>query len=107
MAVRFVRSIGRQPAPGTTMPVAPGPTPAPSPVRYYANNSGISGVSRYRVGPTWIEVTFKSGSARTYMYTYASASPARVETMKRLAVAGWGLNRYINHLVGRDYASKH
>jgi hypothetical protein len=100
MAISFRRPRGAPAAPAA--PAAP----PPSPVRYYANTSGISNVRRYRIGPDWIEVTFQSKGVSTYLYTYASAGQAQVETMKRLAVAGWGLNRYIGRVVRTGYDSK-
>ena len=60
----------------------------------YANLSGKSGVVAYGIGPDFVDVKFKGGET-TYRYTYESAGPLHVETMKTLALAGRGLSSYI------------
>ena len=59
----------------------------------YANHGGNSGVRGYSIGEDYIDVMFFTGAV--YRYSYRSAEVAKVEEMKRLAVAGQGLNSYI------------
>ncbi|MDY2637150.1 MAG: hypothetical protein SOV56_04355 [Phascolarctobacterium sp.] len=59
----------------------------------YANHRGNSSVRGYSIGEAYIDVMFSSGAV--YRYSYRSAGIAKVEEMKRLAVAGQGLNSYI------------
>lgn len=59
----------------------------------YANRGGNSGVRGYSIGEDYIDVMFSTGAV--YRYSYRSAGVAKVEEMKRLAVAGQGLNSYI------------
>lgn len=66
--------------------------------RYFNSSSGIAA---YEVGPDYIVVKFKTGS--TYRYSYAKAGNNHVETMKRLARRGRGLNSYINRYVKHLY----
>lgn len=70
----------------------------------YRNLSGDSGVVAYEIGRDSINVMFKDGW--TYLYTYASAGPFQIEKMKKLAVAGQGLCRYIVKYVHESYAAK-
>jgi hypothetical protein len=70
----------------------------------YRNLGGNSNVSSYEIGPSLITVTFRDGAP--YTYTYQSAGTGHVETMKKLAIAGRGLNSYINTHVRHLYASK-
>jgi hypothetical protein len=67
----------------------------------YKNLSGNSGVAAYDFDddydPETIIVQFTDGSV--YTYTYDSASPEEIETMKVYADAGRGLNTYINQVV--------
>ena len=59
----------------------------------YDSISGNTGVVAYDLGEDWIEVTFTNN--REYLYTYASAGQAAVETMKELAQGGAGLSTFI------------
>lgn len=68
----------------------------------YRNSGGDSGVSSYEIGADYIIVKF-SGSIRTYRYSYRKAGKHHVETMKRLARSGSGLNSYINRYVKNLY----
>ena len=68
------------------------------------NLSGQSGVAAYEIESDSIKVQFKDG--HVYLYTYASANSGNVERMKSLAVAGSGLNSFINTSVRKSYASK-
>ena len=70
----------------------------------YGNLGGNSNVSSYDNRDSSISVTFGDGS--TYVYTFASAGAWHVEHMKSLAIAGRGLNSYINIHVKHLYASK-
>ena len=54
-----------------------------------------SGVHGFEINDSSITVKF-SGTPRKYTYSYASAGQNHVENMKRLALAGEGLNAYIN-----------
>lgn len=67
----------------------------------YANKRGGSGVSAYEIGSDYIRVRFSSGSI--YQYSYRKAGQSHVESMKRLALAGSGLNSYINSYVKFKY----
>jgi hypothetical protein len=62
----------------------------------YKNLSGKSGVVAYENGVDYIIVQFKEGKETIYTYTYQSAGSSAIETMKRLAVAGTGLNSYVS-----------
>jgi hypothetical protein len=69
----------------------------------YLNLTGQSNVIGYDIGIDYIKVYF-AGSIRPYTYSYASAGRANVETMKRLAHSGSGLNSFINRCVKYSYA---
>lgn len=68
----------------------------------YADIDRDSGVMGFEIGDTSITVYFKSAS-RPYIYSYRGAGMQHVETMKRLALAGDGLNEYINDHVKKSY----
>lgn len=68
----------------------------------YADIDQDSGVMGYDIGETSITVYFKSTS-RPYIYSYRGAGMHHVETMKRLALSGDGLNEYINDHVRKSY----
>ena len=70
----------------------------------YKNLGGQSGVDSYEIAPDSITVKFKDGAV--YLYTNASAGVQNIEKMKALAVAGRGLNSFINTTVRKSYASK-
>ena len=70
----------------------------------YKNLGVNSGVSAYEIGAESITVQFSSGAV--YLYTYKSAGSSNIEKMKSLAVAGKGLNSYINRYVKKYYESK-
>jgi hypothetical protein len=71
----------------------------------YANRSGDSGVVAFEIDQTSIKVQFRDGWI--YVYTFASTGAANVEEMKRLALAGQGLNSFISRVVRKNFASKH
>jgi hypothetical protein len=62
----------------------------------YRDTNGDSGVEAYDYGNDWIDVRFGAGSTRNYRYESAKIGQSHIETMKRLADAGDGLNAYIN-----------
>ena len=70
----------------------------------YRNIDGDSGVAEFENGPDFIRVKFNDGSV--YLYTYASAGAQNIEQMKKLAVAGDGLNAFINRNVRKSYERK-
>ena len=70
----------------------------------YRDSAGNSGISGYEVGPSSITVEFKDG--HTYLYTYTVPGREEVEAMKQLAIAGDGLNTYINKHVRERYARR-
>ncbi|MEF2232175.1 MAG: hypothetical protein V3571_14680 [Pseudodesulfovibrio sp.] len=60
----------------------------------YANHGGDSGIEAFRISDDSICLQFmKSG---TYTYTLESIGAEHLENMKRLAIAGEGLNEYLN-----------
>jgi len=72
----------------------------------YANLGGDSGVISFELGYDYIVVKFEDqGRWTTYRYTYSSAGKGVVEEMKRLALAGQGLNGFI-HETHSPYESK-
>ena len=64
----------------------------------YADIDRDSGVMGFDINDTSIKVYFK-GTTRPYIYSYRKAGIHHVEKMKRLALAGDGLNEYINNHV--------
>ncbi len=69
----------------------------------YRNSGGDSGVSAFEIGSDFIIVIFK-GNHKPYRYSYGGgAGQNHVETMKRLAISGNGLNAYINNYVRNLY----
>lgn len=70
----------------------------------YKNLGGDSGVAAYEIGDDFIKVQFNDGSL--YLYTNQSAESNNIEQMKRLAIAGRGLNSFIGRVVKKRYASK-
>ena len=70
----------------------------------YMDIGGDSGVAAFENGADYIRVQFKDGSV--YLYTYGSAGAANIERMKSLAIAGDGLNAFINTSVRLAYARR-
>jgi hypothetical protein len=60
------------------------------------NYGGNSNAVEYLIGDDFIIVQFASGRHTLYKYTYESAGKAAIETMKRLAQAGQGLNSFVS-----------
>lgn len=67
----------------------------------YKDVNRDSGVSAYEYGVDWIHVEFSTGAV--YEYTNVSAGSHNIETMKRLADSGNGLNAFINTHVKYKY----
>lgn len=70
----------------------------------YRNLGGNSGVVAYELGDNSITVEFSDGWR--YLYTFESAGSHNIEQMRQLAIAGRGLNSFINTNVRKKYASK-
>lgn len=70
----------------------------------YKNLSRSSGVRAYEIGGNQITVVFNDGGQ--YLYNYSSAGGQNIETMKRLAIDGIGLNSFINSYVKKKYVLK-
>ena len=70
----------------------------------YKNLGGNSNVIAYEIGIDFITVEFSDKSR--YLYNYQSAGSENIEQMKKLAVAGRGLNSFINRVVKYKYAKK-
>ena len=66
----------------------------------YKNLGGDSGVIAYEIGDTSTKVAFSDGSL--YWYTYGSAGQYNIDKMKELAIAGRGLNSFINTSVRKN-----
>ena len=69
----------------------------------YKNLSGKSGITAYAIGDDYIDVEFNSGGV--YRYTEASVGEVHFNVMKALAIAGAGLNAFINKHVRFKYAN--
>jgi len=61
-----------------------------------------SNVCAYEIDAEYIDVKF-NGTERIYRYSYKSAGRENVETMKKLAQRGNGLNSFINKHVKYNY----
>ena len=70
----------------------------------YGNRGGNSGIVAYEIGHDFITVKFEDGSV--YLYTNYSAGSDAIEHMKQLAIAGEGLNSFINRYVRKNYAKR-
>ena len=70
----------------------------------YKNLGGDSGIDSYEIAGDSITGTFSDRSV--YRYNYASAGRDNIEHMKTLAVAGEGLNAFINTNVKKMYVAK-
>jgi hypothetical protein len=68
----------------------------------YKNLSGDSGVMAYEIGKDSITVQFQDESV--YVFNEESAGKENITKMKELAVAGQGLNTYINQHVKQKCA---
>jgi hypothetical protein len=70
----------------------------------YKNSGGDSGITAYEIGIDSVTVQFNDGSV--YLYNYQSAGRENIEQMKKMAVAGEGLNSFIMRNVRKAYAEK-
>jgi len=70
----------------------------------YTDVNGDSGVAEYETGDDYIRVRFKNGGV--YLYTYAQPGQNHVNHMITLAIAGDGLNSYINKNVRKLYEAR-
>lgn len=70
----------------------------------YRNLNGNSSVAGYEITPYHIDIVFNDNSL--YRYDYGVTGQSHVETMKSLAVRGWGLCSYIQRFVKKKYAAK-
>ena len=61
----------------------------------YRNAHDTSSIEWYETGDDYIKVKFVF-SEKVYKYTYKSCGKNRVESMKKLAERGHGLNAYVN-----------
>jgi hypothetical protein len=61
---------------------------------YNSISGKSSGVTGYEIGIDFISLQFINGES--YVYSYASAGKANIETMKSLALANKGLSTYIS-----------
>jgi hypothetical protein len=68
----------------------------------YRDTDHDSGVHSFEINDNSIIIKF-SGTSRTYTYSYVSAGQQHIENMKRLALAGDGLNAYINKNVKNKF----
>ena len=68
----------------------------------YRNLNGNSNVFAYEIGENYISVIFHD-TKKVYRYSYFKAGLRHVETMKRLALRGYGLNFYINKYCNKLY----
>ncbi|MCZ8253219.1 MAG: hypothetical protein O9318_12170 [Hylemonella sp.] len=75
-------------------------------MKAYRDINGDSGVSAYSYGDDWIEVQFKNGVV--YEYRASEIGQYHIDSMKRLADSGDGLNAYImkNPDVKNGWSSK-
>ncbi len=70
----------------------------------YSDIDRDSGVVAFECAADYIRDRFSDGAI--YLYTYASAGQLHIESMKKLAIRGDGLNAYINDHVKKSYARK-
>lgn len=70
----------------------------------YGNFSGTSGIRAYELRQDAIVVEFRRGGC--YLYDHTKPGAHHVAAMRELAVAGSGLNAYINRHVRGRYARK-
>ena len=68
----------------------------------YADINNDSGVNRFEIHDISITVWF-DGTSNSYTYSYGVAGEHHVEEMKKRALAGDGLNAYINYNVKFKY----
>lgn len=72
----------------------------------YSNLNGNSNVLSYEITDDSIQVVFKSGTHRHYLYNHIRPGQLVVDRMKALAIQGHGLNSYISTIVKGNFARK-
>lgn len=72
----------------------------------YKNLNGNSNVKSYEIFTDSIQVEFKTGRYRNYLYNEQRPGIVILNQMKKLAVQGYGLNSYISTTVGSNYFKK-
>jgi len=72
----------------------------------YRNLGGNSNIVAYEATEDAIQVVFKSGRHRNYLYNSVRPGATVVENMKQLAKQGCGLNAYIKSVFKSRYARK-
>ena len=70
----------------------------------YNNLSGNSRIAAYEIGEDFIKIQFHDDGI--YLYNSHSAGWPSIETMKRLAEDGKGLNTFVDTYVKKRYAQK-
>lgn len=71
----------------------------------YLNLNGTSNVLLYDIHDDYIDIVFNN-LTDVYRYSYVRPGKDIVETMKKLAIRGYGLGGYIAQYVGADYMLK-
>lgn len=79
-------------------------TSASPTIERYKNRGGDSNVARYEIGADYLKVEFGDGGI--YLFDYTKPGRESVERMKKLAIAGEGLNSFINTNVRKNYSRK-
>jgi len=72
----------------------------------YRNRVGNSNIVAYEITENTIQVVFKRGRYRNYLYDSVRPGSAAVEKMKILAEQGCGLNAYISSVIKGRHARK-
>jgi len=72
----------------------------------YRNLNGNSSVIAYEANEDSIQVVFRSGRYRDYLYNSDRPGAMIVDKMKQFAAQGGGLNAYIASTVKDRYARK-
>ncbi len=67
----------------------------------YKNLNGNSNIAAFEIGSDYIKVEFNDRSL--YLYNYVRPGTMHVESMKRLAIQGFGLNGYIGLNIKKNY----
>jgi len=70
----------------------------------YLDINNDSGISAYEINDNFIHVKFRDGCI--YEYTSSSVGRSNLDTMKRLAQSGDGLNSFIMKRVKKEYSRK-
>ncbi|GAB5540083.1 MAG: hypothetical protein Salg2KO_21860 [Salibacteraceae bacterium] len=70
----------------------------------YRDWDNDSGVRAFDIGPSHIDIEFKSGAI--YRYTSMSVGARNLDTMIQLAKAGDGLNAFIQKAVKDNFSAR-